>query len=307
MSAATSHRRLLLAGAAAVYAGVFAASTLWERPGLGIAHCYYVAIALVALATGPRRGVLAGFLATGLWALGVLLNPAVPPAEIFTLGALIRLTTYAAVGALVGFYASSNQMLVERLQVEAERDFLTNLLNVRAFEAALERQVEGHRPFALVLGDMDGLRQVNDELGHAAGNEALRELAEALLEHTREGDELARVGGDEFGLLAAVTDVGEARRLVRQLEQDLVARGLRISFGCAVFPGDGETALSLFRQADARLYDRKLLRRRLVGPEQLQPASESARDDALPARAQAPGAASESGPRPQGPLSSPSL
>src|SRR5712691_5480930 len=81
MSAATSHRRLLLAGAAAVYAGVLAASALWERPGLGVAHCYYVAIALVALATGPRRGVLAGFLATGLWALGVLLNPAVPPAE----------------------------------------------------------------------------------------------------------------------------------------------------------------------------------------------------------------------------------
>src|SRR5437868_4041110 len=188
MSAALTQRRLLLLAASLVYAGVFVAFLLWERQGLGLAHFYYVAVALAAIATGPRRGVLAGVFATGLWAAGVALNPAIPSAQIFTAGALIRFATFTGIGAIVALYASSNDVLVARLQVAAERDYLTNLLNARAFEAALERRLEESRPFALVLGDMDGLKQVNDEAGHAAGNDALRDLAESLVEHTRVGD-----------------------------------------------------------------------------------------------------------------------
>src|SRR2546425_515186 len=75
MSAATSHRRPLLLGATAVYAVVFFSFLFWERPSLGIGHFYYIAIALVALATGPRRGAAAGALGTGLYAIDVVLNP----------------------------------------------------------------------------------------------------------------------------------------------------------------------------------------------------------------------------------------
>jgi diguanylate cyclase (GGDEF)-like protein len=263
MSAAT-HRRALTVVSVLIFAGVFAAFMLWERTGLGIGHFYYLAVACLALALGPWVGILGGLAASGLYALGVLLNPAVPSTQILTAGTLLRLFTYSAIGILVGAYARSNHSLVARLHVAAERDFLTNLLNARAFEAALERRLEARHPFALVLGDMDGLKRVNDEHGHAAGNDALRELAEGLLRQARHEDEVARVGGDEFALLASVSGEDEARALARRLGEGLAAQDLRISFGCAVYPEDGTTALSLFRTADARLYDRKLLRRRLV-------------------------------------------
>ena len=269
MSAAASHRRLLLAGAVCIYGGVFAAFLVWERPGLGLGHFYYLAIACVALGAGPWMGALGGLVASGLFALGVVLNPAVPSAQLLTAGTLLRLIVYSAMGALVGWFARSNHSLVERLHVAAERDFLTNLLNARAFEAALEQRLEERHPFTLVLGDMDGLKRVNDEHGHAAGNDALRELADGLLRQARHEDDVARVGGDEFALLAAVTGEAEARALVRRLEEALNAQDLKASFGIAVYPDDGTTALSLFRAADARLYDRKLLRRRLAPPQSL--------------------------------------
>jgi diguanylate cyclase (GGDEF)-like protein len=263
MSAAT-HRRLLLSGAFCIFAGVFTGFLLWERPGLGLGHFYYLAIACVALAAGPYVGASSGLVASGLYALGVLLNPAVPSASILTAGTLLRLITYSSIGALVGAYSRSNHSLVQRLHVAAERDFLTNLLNARAFEASLERRLDARHPFVLVLGDMDGLKRVNDEHGHAAGNDALRELADGLVHQARHEDEVARVGGDEFALLAHVTGEPDAKALVRRLEEGLAAQELRASFGCAVYPEDGTTALSLFRVADARLYDRKLLRHRLV-------------------------------------------
>jgi diguanylate cyclase len=269
MSAATSHQRLLLGGAALIYGGVFSAFLIWERPGLGIGHFYYLAIACVALAAGPWMGAAAGLLASGLYALGVVLNPAVPSAQLLTAGTLLRLFTYSAIGALVGAYARSNRSLVERLHLAAERDFLTNLLNARAFEAALERRLDERHPFALVLGDMDGLKRINDERGHAAGNDALRELADGLVHQARHDDEVARVGGDEFALLVAIASEADARALVRRLEEGLHAQDLRASFGVAVYPDDGTTALSLFRAADARLYDRKLLRHRLAPPQPL--------------------------------------
>jgi diguanylate cyclase (GGDEF)-like protein len=264
MSAAASHRRLLLAGAVCIYGGVFASFVLWERPGLGLGHFYYLAIACLALGAGPWMGAVGGLVASGLFTLGVVLNPYVPTTQLLTAGTLLRLFTYSAMGALVGAYARSNHSLVERLHVAAERDFLTNLLNARAFEAALEARLEERHPFALVLGDMDGLKRINDEHGHAVGNDALRELAEGLIRQARHEDEVARVGGDEFAVLAAVSGQADARALVRRLEEGLNAQDLKASFGLAVYPDDGTTALSLFRAADARLYDRKLLRRRLV-------------------------------------------
>src|SRR5438552_12941992 len=139
---------------------------------------------------------------SSIFVLVVYRIPSVPSASILTAGTLLRLFTFSAIGALVGAYARSNHSLVERLHVAAERDFLTNLLNARAFEAALERRLEARHPFVLVLGDMDGLKRVNDEHGHAAGNDALRELADGLVHQARLEGEVARVGGDGVALPA---------------------------------------------------------------------------------------------------------
>ena len=260
MSAAASHRRPLLLGATATYAAVFFSFLFWERAGLGIGHFYYIAIALVALATGPRWGAAAGVLGTGLYAIDVVLDPRISSGEVPTYATGLRFITYTAIGLLIGWFASDNRNLVEQLRVLAERDFLTGLPNTRAFESAINRRLDARQPFSLLLGDMDRLKRLNEERGHAEGNDALQELAELLASSLGRDDELARVGGDEFAVLTAARSTDEAARFCGKLESALSTAGIAITFGWAVCPQEGENALSLYRIADERLYARKLIR-----------------------------------------------
>jgi diguanylate cyclase (GGDEF)-like protein len=260
MTAATTHRRLLIFLALSAFALVFVAFLLFENPGLGIGHFYYLPVALIALSTGPRIGAIAGCAATALYAAGVLLNPDIPSAELLTVSAGIRLIIFAGSGAILGWFAASNQALVEKLQILAERDHLTGLPNTRAFEAAIARRFESGRPFALLLGDMDGLKEMNDLHGEDSGDDALRRLGGMLANALEPSDELARVGGDEFAVLAALGSTQEAARLATRLETVLAGTGIGITFGWAVHPQDGLNALSLYRAADERLYARKYIR-----------------------------------------------
>jgi diguanylate cyclase (GGDEF)-like protein len=244
----------------ASYALIFAAFVLFEVPGLGLAHLFYLPVAALALTGGVRRGICAGAIAVGLFTLGVVVNPNISPSELLTLSTPIRFTTYATMGGLLGWFASRDRELVERLRVLAERDFLTGLPNTRAFEAAIARRLEGGTPFTLLLGDMDGLKQINDSQGHAEGNDALRRLAVMLGTVLRPEDEVARVGGDEFAILTTLARNDEAASLAAKLERALGQHGSPMTFGWAVYPGDGENALSLYRAADERLYARKLVR-----------------------------------------------
>jgi diguanylate cyclase (GGDEF)-like protein len=260
MPAASVHRRLAVIIAVGLYALVFGALLFVERPGLGLGHFFYLPVALVALSTGPRVGALAGVAAAGLYAVAFALNPAVPVNEIVTMGAAIRMIPFAASGALLGWFAASNRALVEKLQILAERDHLTGLPNTRAFEAAIARRFESGRPFAILLGDMDGLKDMNEKFGEVEGDDALRRLGAMLANALEPSDELARVGGDEFAVLAALGGTQEAARLAARLEAVLAGTGLSITFGWAVHPQDGLNALSLYRAADERLYARKYIR-----------------------------------------------
>ena len=260
MNAAYQHRALVLSCAIAGFALVFAAFVLFEVPGLGIAHLFYLPVAALAMTGGVRRGILAGTLAVALFVAGVIINPNISPSELLTLSMPLRVVTYATMGGLLGWFASRDRELVERLRVLAERDFLTGLPNTRAFEAAIARRFEAGTPFALLLGDMDGLKVINDSQGHAEGNDALRKLAVMLGSSLRPEDEVARVGGDEFAVLTVLAHTDEAAALAAKLEGIVARQGGAITFGWAVFPGDGENALSLYRAADERLYARKLVR-----------------------------------------------
>ena len=84
----------------------------------------------------------------------------------------------------------------------AERDPLTALYNRRSFDAALERAIAQPDGVGLVLFDFDDFKRINDEHGHPAGDAVLRAIAEACAEVVRDGDCLARIGGDEFALIA---------------------------------------------------------------------------------------------------------
>ncbi len=261
MTAAFRHRELVISSSLAGFAIIFSSLVLFEVPGLGIPHFFYLPVAALALTGGVWRGVCAGLLASALFTVGVALNSAVPTeAQLLSLSTPIRILTYTSIGALVGWFATHDRDLVTRLQLLAERDFLTGLPNTRAFEAAIARRLEEARPFALLLGDMDGLKTINDAKGHAEGNDALRRLAEMLGSVLRPQDEVARVGGDEFAVITTLPGGEEAAAAAARLEAVLEGQGVRITFGWSLYPAEGENALSLYRAADERLYARKLVR-----------------------------------------------
>jgi diguanylate cyclase (GGDEF)-like protein len=260
VSAATLHRRVLIAIAFALYACVFATFFVFEQPGLGIGHMFYVPVVLLALALGLRGGIAGGLLAGGLYALAIVVTPRLPVRDVVTVATAIRLVTYTTVGGVIGWYADQHRDHIERLRELAERDFVTGLLNARAFDDALARRCAANEPFVLVLADMDDLKHINDAHGHTEGNRAIRRVGEALAAHAPGGTYVARVGGDEFALLIAAR-IEAANLLCTELERTLSRMGLDVSFGWATLPDDGETSLELFRKADDRLYAAKLVSR----------------------------------------------
>jgi diguanylate cyclase (GGDEF)-like protein len=265
--AAVSHHRAFLLGASAVlYPLVFTAFLVAEKPGLGLGHFYYFPIAMVALASGPLWGAAAGVAATGFYTVGILINPHLP-SEVLTAGSMVRFITYTSMGALVGWFAHNHRRLADRLRVAAERDFLTGLLNTRAFDAALTARLEQGRPFGLVLADMDNMKEINDSEGHAVGNDVLRLAGEVLARVLEQGDQVARVGGDEFAVITSLPGTDTVRALCGRLTAALAEEGISMSFGWSVYPRDGESALLLFRAADERLYAQKLIRSRLTAAE----------------------------------------
>ena len=156
--------------------------------------------------------------------------------------------------------ALANARAHELVQLQAMTDELTGLANHRSFEQLLEHR-PGRQRFAVLAVDVDGLKRVNDSKGHAAGDELLRAISQALVGTLRRGDILARVGGDEFaafcfdGDQVAVEEI--AVRMFQALASVQVAGGqARISVGAAC-GGPIADARSVYAQADAAMYEAK--------------------------------------------------
>ena len=250
-----AHRTTLLGLAGLSYAVVTAAFLVLERPGLGIGHFYYVPIVLVALVGGPVWGAASGAVATVLYSAGIIINPFLPSTLEFE-QTVIRLVTFVSMGVLLGIFARRNRALVEELSRLADRDSITGLPNTRGFQNAIERRLGERAPFGLIVGDIDELRGLNRE-GRENGDDALRRLADRLLSTRRADDDVARVGGDEFAVLARLEGT-DARTLALRTESELRLSGQSVTFGWATFPQDGDNALALYRAADERLYARKM-------------------------------------------------
>ena len=155
-----------------------------------------------------------------------------------------------------------------QLQREACFDALTGVMNRRSFEADVARELgrvvrHGGR-FSLVMLDLDGLKAVNDTLGHNAGDARLQALGAALRTTTRREDTAYRLGGDEFAVLLPGASPEQARRVMERVAG--AARPARFSWGVADCPADGLTAEALAGAADARLYRRRSAARRRPAP-----------------------------------------
>ncbi len=170
----------------------------------------------------------------------------------------LRLLTILANQAAVSI---SNARLIERLAATARTDPLTGLSNRRAFEQALEVRLGAAlpEPFSVIMLDVDGLKQVNDARGHAAGDAVLKRVASVLTAHLRETDVVTRWGGDEFVLLMPGMDQVGAVSLARRVggtlrDADDPAGAISVSIGTASFPADATTADGLLAAADRSMY-----------------------------------------------------
>ena len=148
------------------------------------------------------------------------------------------------------------------------KDEVTGLYNRRFFSIRLEEEVSRYRrfnhPVSVVLLDLDGFKAVNDDLGHGAGDETLRAMAEILLKQSRGINVICRYGGDEFAVLLVETSKSGARLYADRIRYVLstwtFAHGRRVtaSFGIASLPEDvAPAADELIRAADEALYAAK--------------------------------------------------
>ena len=161
--------------------------------------------------------------------------------------------------------ALANERRIAMTHAEARRDALTGLANKRAFDELLggiaeRRPTDG--PVSLVLFDLDGFKRANDEHGHVAGDEILREVGRVFLRVIRSEDEIFRVGGDELALVvegpsSLAAEVADRLRMAVGQQR----RGRRlptVSAGVATIPDHAGSAVDLQRKADIALYAAKL-------------------------------------------------
>ncbi len=194
------------------------------------------------------RAAAAGYLLLVRWA----------PVGLAAAGGLLQLLA----GLLIAREAAAWRYL-------AVRDPLTGLWSRRHLEERLRGALAARRRRpgqpALVLLDLDRFKQVNDRLGHAAGDRLLAEVARTLAAVTRRSEVLGRWGGDEFALVLPEGDGSEAAGAARRLQAAAGAAGVGLSAGLAAADG-GEGPEALFARADADLYRSKRARGGSTGP-----------------------------------------
>ena len=155
-----------------------------------------------------------------------------------------------------------------RLKEFSFKDEVTGLYNRRFFSMRLDEELARYRrfnhPASVVLMDLDGFKAVNDDLGHAVGDETLRDVAQVLQKHSRGINVVSRYGGDEFAILLVETSKAGARLYAERMRQVIASfpfshgKIITASLGVASVPDDeASTAEDLFRAADEALYAAK--------------------------------------------------
>jgi diguanylate cyclase (GGDEF)-like protein/PAS domain S-box-containing protein len=161
----------------------------------------------------------------------------------------------------------------EKLQHLADHDPLSGVYNRRRFESELEAELaheaQHARSSAVLLFDVDGFKQINDTLGHAAGDAVIVRLAETLRNQVRTSDEVARLGGDEFSILLRRVDIAGAERIATKIrERARVALAeaigqptpISLSVGVAMIDGASNANVDeILGRADASMYEAKRL------------------------------------------------
>ena len=233
-------------------------------------NCYLLVVITCALALG-KLSTAAELVVIGL-VLAALGNESssawLSVSNVSGLG--VTLAPFVLVAYVTTMFSADIRYGLSKAKALSETDELTGLLNRRAFAISTARvfgqAVRYKRQLSILMIDSDGLKQVNDEFGHGAGDDLLCLLAKTIQHELRTTDVLARFGGDEFVAMLpetgakAARDVAERVRLaVENARSNAGSASIQssVSIGIATYPGDGRILETLMENADAALYRAK--------------------------------------------------
>jgi diguanylate cyclase (GGDEF)-like protein len=227
------------------------------RPGRGWPRQLFYAAAAVALALGAPVGLIAVRLADTAPSAAVVREEVRRDRSTYAYVTLSTMVVFALFGYVLGRQADALVRL-------SRTDSLTGLGNARSFDEHFaqetERAARYGEPLSLLALDLDGLKRINDAHGHRGGDVALQAVAQALQRGARASDVAARIGGDEFVLLAPSTSSAAATALAERVRALVAAAGLdglSVSVGVATMEGGGGAPSRLREAADGALYEAK--------------------------------------------------
>lgn len=162
---------------------------------------------------------------------------------------------------------TNRKELENNLQYLSYKDQLTGLYNRRFYEEKLKQlDTKENLPLTIVLGDINGLKLINDSFGHVVGDELIKKAAEIIVNGCRPQDIIIRLGGDEFVILMPGTDIDETERIIKNInnlaeKEKIRSLDISISFGYEAKLCEDQEIQDVFIKAEDYMYKRKLFRR----------------------------------------------
>ncbi len=225
---------------------------------------YLIPISIAAWFLGAKYGISLSFLSAGLWYYTEsTAGREYSSALILYWDTVVLAIFFIVVAYLLGMI---KKLLKEEREI-SRTDYLTGLSNRRYFfeavEAEIGRSSRAESPFTIAYIDADNFKNVNDTLGHHAGDRVLIAAAEVLKKHIRKMDAAARLGGDEFALLLPTAGSGDSKiildKIMGSLREEMNRSGFPVTFSVGViafkqFPGSADNAVKM---ADSLMYEVK--------------------------------------------------
>lgn len=249
---------------AVILLGVIAANTAMSSPHLRLFALDMLAPILILLVRPLIEGQSLYYMITGMAVCFVLLMVHVGIQIHHNLARMVKLQ-------------AENQQLIRQLENMATTDALTGVYNRRYFLLAAEQELQRCRryqhPVSLLMIDVDHFKSINDNGGHAAGDQVLRRLAAVLVGELRRSDMIGRLGGEEFALLLPETNLAMASLIAERIRSRVAAARfgqqgqelqITLSLGLAEAGGEITSLQALMERADKRMYRAKQLGRNRV-------------------------------------------